>query len=198
VPSATEEKQIVVNGMSASHRNSPFANSGIVVELRPEDLTEYAQYGELCGLRFQEDLERLAFNNNGGGLQTAPAQRLADFAKGKLSNSLPDCSYLPGIISSPLHFWLPERIGKRLQEGFKAFDRKMHGYLSNEAVVVGVESRSSSPIRIPRNIDTYEHPQIRGLYPAGEGSGYAGGITSSAMDGENCAEAIARKLKVEN
>ena len=194
VPSATEEKQIVVNGMSASHRNSPFANSGIVVELRPEDLTEYAQYGELCGLRFQEDLERLAFNNNGGGLQTAPAQRLADFVKGKLSNSLPDCSYLPGLISSPLHFWLPERIGHRLREGFKGFDRKMRGYLTNEAVVVGVESRSSSPIRIPRNLETYEHPQISGLYPAGEGSGYAGGITSSAMDGENCAEAIARKL----
>ena len=194
VPSATEEKQIVVNGMSASHRNSPFANSGIVVELRPEDLTEYAQYGELCGLRFQEDLERLAFNNNGGGLQTATAQRLADFVKGKLSNNLPDCSYLPGLISSPLHFWLPERIGHRLREGFKGFDRKMRGYLTNEAVVVGVESRSSSPIRIPRNLETYEHPQISGLYPAGEGSGYAGGITSSAMDGENCAEAIARKL----
>lgn len=194
VPSATSDKQIVVNGMSASHRNSPFANSGIVVELRPEDLAEYSKYGELCGLQFQEDLEHLAFTNNGGGLQTAPAQRLSDFVNGRLSYDLPDCSYLPGIISSPLHFWLPERISHRLQEGFRAFGRKMHGYLTNEAVILGVESRTSSPIRIPRDPETLEHISISGLYPAGEGSGYAGGITSSAMDGENCADQIARKI----
>lgn len=194
VPSATEPQQIVVNGMSASHRNSPFANSGIVVELRPEDLTEYAHYGELCGLHFQMDLERMAFENNGGGLQTAPAQRLADFVAGRASNSLPKCSYLPGVNASPLHEWLPERIGRRLQEGFRAFDRKMHGFLTNEAVIVGIESRSSSPVRIPRDANTYEHLQLHGLYPAGEGSGYAGGITSSAMDGERCAEKIAAKL----
>ncbi len=197
VPSATGEKQIVVNGMSASHRSSPFANSGIVVELHPEDLTEYAEHGELCGLQFQEDLERLAYTNNGGGLQTAPAQRLADFVRGRLSPTLPESSYLPGLISSPLHFWLPERIGKRLREGFAAFDRKMRGFVTNEAVAVGVESRSSSPVRIPRDAESMEHVQVSGLYPCGEGSGYAGGITSSAMDGEKCAEAIARKYGVE-
>ncbi|HRS68218.1 MAG TPA: NAD(P)/FAD-dependent oxidoreductase [Paludibacteraceae bacterium] len=193
VPSATADQQIVVNGMSASHRNSPFANSGMVVEIRSEDLTEYAQFGELCGLRFQEDLERLAWEHNGGGLQTAPAQRLKDFVNGRLSTDLPPCSYLPGIVSSPLHEWLPPRIGKRLQEGFKAFDQKMRGFLTNDAVIVGVESRSSSPIRIPRNAETLEHIEIKGLYPCGEGSGYAGGITSSAMDGELCAEKIAEK-----
>lgn len=194
VPSATAPNQIVVNGMSASRRNSPFANSGIVVELHPEDLTEYEQYGELCGLMFQEELERMAFNNNGGGLQTAPAQRLNDFVRGKLSFDLPQCSYLPGVISSPLHFWLPQRIGRRLQEGFKAFDKKMHGFLTNEAIIVGVESRSSSPIRIPRDPETMQHITIRGLYPSGEGSGYAGGITSSAMDGENCANKISQLI----
>ena len=193
VPSATGEKQIVVNGMSASHRNSPYANSGIVVELHPEDLSEYSEYGELCGLQFQEELERLAYTNNGGGVQTAPAQRLADFVRGRLSPTLPDCSYLPGVISSPLHFWLPERIGKRLREGFAAFDKKMRGFVTNEAIAVGVESRSSSPVRIPRDTESMEHVQISGLYPCGEGSGYAGGITSSAMDGENCAIMIARK-----
>jgi len=194
VPSATADQQIVVNGMSASHRSSPFANSGMVVEIRPEDLTEYTQFGELCGLRFQEDLERLAWEHNGGGLQTAPAQRLKDFVNGRLSADLPPCSYLPGIVSSPLHEWLPPRIGKRLQEGFKAFDQKMRGFLTNDAVIVGVESRSSSPIRIPRDAVTLEHIEIKGLYPCGEGSGYAGGITSSAMDGELCAEKIAEKI----
>ena len=194
VPSATAPQQIVVNGMSASHRNSPFANSGIVVELHPEDLIEYARYGDLCGLHFQMDLERLAYECHGSGLQTAPAQRLADFVGNRTSGSLPKCSYLPGIVSSPLHQWLPPRIGKRLQAGFKGFDRKMHGFLTNEAVIVGVESRSSSPVRIPRDADTLEHVQLRGLYPAGEGSGYAGGITSSAMDGERCAEMIASKV----
>ncbi len=196
VPSATGPEQIVVNGMSASHRNSPFANSGIVVEIRPEDLPDYAQYGPLCGLEYQCDLERMAYNNNGGKGQTAPAQRLYDFVKGRLSNSLPDSSYLPGLISSPLHFWLPEHIGPRLQEGFKAFDRKMRGFLTNEAVIVGVESRTSSPVRIPRNPETLEHITIQGLYPAGEGSGYSGGITSSAIDGENCADRIAQQLGI--
>lgn len=194
VPSATEENQVVVNGMSSSNRNSPYANSGIVVEIHPEDLPEYAQYGSLCGLKFQEDLERMAFNNNGGGFQCAPAQRLADFVRGQVSYDLPPCSYLPGVISSPLHFWLPEIIGHRLREGFKAFDRKMRGFITDNAVVVGVESRSSSPIRIPRDPDTLQHIQIEGLYPAGEGSGYAGGITSSAMDGENCANQIAKNF----
>lgn len=196
VPSATSEHQIVVNGMSASHRNSPFANSGIVVEIHSEDLPEYAKYGELCGLRFQEEIEQLAFTNNGGKFQTAPGQRLVDFVKNRVSFDLPECSYLPGTISSPLHFWLPKHIGFRLQEGFKAFDKKMHGFLTNDAMILGVESRSSSPIRIPRNNDTLEHIKIAGLYPVGEGSGYAGGITSSAMDGENCAEKIAEKYHI--
>lgn len=194
VPSATADQQIVVNGMSASHRNSPFANSGIVVEIRPEDLTEYTHFGELCGLRFQEDLERLAWENNGGGLQTAPAQRLKDFVNGRKSTDLPACSYLPGIVSSSMHEWLPPHIGKRLQEAFKVFDQKMRGFLTNDAVIVGVESRSSSPIRIPRDAETLEHIEIKGLYPCGEGSGYAGGITSSAIDGELCAEKIAEKI----
>ncbi len=195
VPASTEKGELVVNGMSASKRNSPYANSGIVVEIRPEDLPDsYQEFGALAGLRFQQDVERLAFTNNGGQEQKAPAQRLRDFVQGKLSADLPECSYLPGIISSPMHFWLPEIIGKRLQEGFKHFDRKMKGFVTNDAVVVGVESRSSSPVRIPRNAETYEHIQIDGLYPCGEGAGYAGGITSSAMDGEICAEKVVEKL----
>ena len=194
VPASTSDNEIVVNGMSASKRNSQFANSGIVVEIRPEDLSDWKEHGVLAGLRFQEYVEHMAFNNNGGLGQTAPAQRLADFVKGTLSPELPECSYLPGIISSPLHFWLPDMIGKRLREGFKHFDRKMKGFVTNQAVVVGVESRSSSPVRIPRNPETLQHIQIKGLYPCGEGAGYAGGITSSAMDGENCAEKVAIQL----
>jgi uncharacterized FAD-dependent dehydrogenase len=195
VPASTESGAIVVNGMSAAARNSRFANSGIVVEIRPEDLVDYHSYGELCGLEFQKQLEQTAFYNNGGGLQTAPAQRLTDFVSGKLSNTLPQCSYLPGVVSSPMHFWLPEIIGSRLRKGFRSFDRYMRGFLSSEAIVVGVESRSSSPIRISRKIDTCEHVQIKRLFPCGEGSGYAGGITSSAMDGELIAEKIVEVLK---
>jgi uncharacterized FAD-dependent dehydrogenase len=193
VPAGNGLNEIVVNGMSASQRNSPFANSGIVVEIRPEDIpTEFQKYGVLAGLKFQQYVENLAYKNNGGLGQVAPAQRLGDFVKGKLSADLPECSYLPGLISSPLHFWLPEMISTRLREGFKKFDRKMHGYLTNDAVVVGVESRSSSAVRIPRDPETGQHPVIKGLFPAGEGSGYSGGITSSAIDGENAA------LKVSN
>ncbi|MDR1679179.1 MAG: FAD-binding protein [Prevotellaceae bacterium] len=192
VPASTAVGEVVVNGMSSSQRNSPYANSGIVVEIRPEDLEEeWQQYGALAGLRFQQYVEQLAFRNNGGQGLKAPAQRLGDFVYGRLSSDLPECSYLPGLISSPLHFWLPEIIGKRLREGFRAFDRKMHGFVSNEAVVVGVESRSSSPVRIPRDADTGQHIRIRGLFPCGEGAGYAGGITSSAMDGEKTAEKVA-------
>ena len=195
VPSASAENEIVVNGMSASQRNSPFANSGIVVEIRPEDLAEWnEQYGVMGGLKFRQHLEHLAFINNGGKGQKAPAQRVGDFVQGKLSASLPECSYLPGVISSPLHFWLPEIISRRLREGFKQFDRKMRGFLTNEALVIGVESRSSSPLRIPRNKDSLQHIEIKGLYPCGEGAGYAGGITSSAMDGQNCAEKTADYL----
>ena len=190
VPSATAEKQIVVNGMSSSLRNSPFANSGIVVEIHPDDLGDYQQFGELAGMYLQQNLENLAFANNGGKLQTAPAQRLTDFVKNKLSADLPECSYLPKIISSPLHFWLPENVGKRLQEGFLQFDRKIKGFLTNEAVVVGVETRTSSPVRILRDEISLQHVQIEGLYPCGEGSGYSGGITSSAVDGARVAEKV--------
>jgi uncharacterized protein len=193
VPAGTGTKEIVVNGMSASKRNSPFANSGIVVEIQPSDIPEeFLKYGNLAGLRFQQYVENLAYINNGGKGQTAPAQRLLDFVKGKVSADLPECSYMPGLISSPLHFWLPQFISDRLREAFKKFDRKMNGYLTNDAVVVGVESRSSSAVRIPRDMETGQHPQIAGLFPAGEGSGYSGGITSSAIDGENAALAVAK------
>jgi len=195
VPAGSGLNEIVVNGMSASQRNSPFANSGIVVEIRPEDIpAEFQEYGVLAGLKFQQYVENLAYKNNGGLGQVAPAQRLGDFVKGRLSADLPECSYLPGLISSPMHFWLPEHISSRLREGFKKFDRKMRGYLTNEAVVVGVESRSSSAVRIPRDAVTGQHPVIKGLFPAGEGSGYSGGITSSAIDGENAAVAVVKSL----
>ena len=196
VPSATAEEQVVVNGMSSSLRNSPFANSGIVVEIQSEDLDDYQQFGDLAGMYFQQDLEKLAFTNNGGKFQTAPAQRLTDFVKNKLSADLPQCSYLPQIISSPMHFWLPEIIGQRLQEGFLQFDRKIKGFLTNEAVVVGVETRTSSPVRILRDVITLQHIQIEGLFPCGEGSGYSGGITSSAVDGARAAEAVELIFKV--
>lgn len=188
VPAGSGERQVVVNGMSVSKRNSPYANSGIVVEIRPEDIpAEFQAYGDLAGLKFQQHVENLAYLNNGGQGAVAPAQRLRDFVDGRLSSDLPPCSYLPGLISSPLHFWLPEFISSRLREGFRKFDRKMRGYLTNEAVVVGVESRSSSAVRIPRDPESGQHPAVRGLFPAGEGAGYSGGITSSAVDGQNMA-----------
>jgi uncharacterized FAD-dependent dehydrogenase len=189
VPAVTNSNEIVVNGMSPSLRNSKFANSGMVVELKEEDFPGSNKYGPLAGLKFQEYLENNAFLNGGSGL-IAPAQKLNDFVKGKLSASLPETSYHPGIISSPLHFWLPEIIGKRLQEGFKIFGKKMNGFLTNEALLLGVESRTSSPVRIPRDNLTLQHPKIKNLYPCGEGAGYSGGIVSSAIDGERCAEMI--------
>ncbi len=198
VPATTGDKEIVVNGMSNSSRSSSYANSGILVEIRPEDLPDYTpeHTNPLIGLDFQKRVEQLAYVNN-GHLQNekslkAPAQRLDDFVTNRLSNSLPHCSYLPGVESSPLHEWLPKAISSRLQEGFKQFDKKMHGFLTNEALIVGVESRSSSPVRIPRDKDTLQHVEVKGLYPCGEGAGYSGGITSSAIDGERCAEAAAR------
>ena len=194
VPSATSQEEIVVNGMSPSERNSPYANSGIVVEVRPEDLQKYSEYKELAGIEFQKYLEREAWKN-GGHSQRAPAQRLADFVAGTASGSLPKVSYFPGVSSSPLHSWLPGTIGKKLRGGFRLFGSLMKGYLTNEAVVVAVESRTSSPVRIPRDPITLEHVKITGLYPCGEGSGYAGGIVSSAVDGMRAAEAIAAKIK---
>ena len=194
VPSATSQEELVVNGMSPSNRNSPYANSGIVVEIRPEDLGKYSAAGVLAGIEFQKELERDACIN-GGSTQRAPAQRLADFVAGKASVSLPRVSYFPGVTASSLHEWLPQEIGKRLMEGFSLFGKLMTGYLTNEAVILGVESRTSSPVRIPRDPEKLNHIRISGLYPCGEGSGYSGGIVSSAVDGTNAAEAVARYLK---
>lgn len=187
VPAMTDDNQMVVNGMSPSRRDSPFANSGIVVEVHPGDIGEYQNQGVLGGLEFQKELERLAFVNGGNGIE-APAQGLADFVAGKLSFDLPECSYVPGTVASPMHFWMPEYIGKRLQQGFAYFGKRARGFVTNEALIVGVESRTSSPVRIPRDKQTLQHVQIEGLYPCGEGAGYAGGIASSAIDGERCAE----------
>ena len=188
VPAATANGEVVVNGMSPSKRNNLFANSGIVVEINSEkDLHKYEQFGPLKGLEYQKDLEKLAFTA-GGRTQTAPAQRLTDFVEGKLSNALNPCSYQPGLKSAPLHSLLPKLIGSRLRKGFEAFGKKMNGYYTSEANVVGVESRTSSPVCIPRT-DTLQHPEVSGLFPCGEGGGYAGGIVSAAMDGERCAEA---------
>jgi uncharacterized protein len=191
VPSATSQEEVVVNGMSPSGRNSPYANSGIVVEIKPEDLEKYSSFGELSGIEFQKEIEREAWKN-GGHTQRAPAQRLADFVAGDNSASLPKVSYFPGVTSSPLHSWLPKSIGRRLRDGFRLFGHVMNGYLTNEAVVLGVESRTSSPVRIPRDPEKLHHIKISGLYPCGEGSGYAGGIVSSAVDGMRAAEAIAK------
>jgi len=188
VPAGSEAGSCVVNGMSASHRNSPYANSGMVVQINPEDIP-----GDdpLRGLAFQEELERLAFEHGGPQAQ-APAQRLKDFVEGKPSKDLPACSYLPGIVSSRLDQWLPAHIGKRLQQGFRDFDKKYPGFLTNDAVIVGVESRSSSAVRIPRDPETLQSVSTPLLYPCGEGAGYAGGITSSALDGINAALKIAK------
>ena len=210
VPAGSALNSCVVNGMSASHRNSPFANSGMVVEIRPEDLlhyplaqrplpispqgVQYPQADPLAGLRFQQELELLAFEH-GGELSMAPAQRLRDFVEGKTSKTLPACSYLPGMVSSRLDQWLPEHIGKRLQQGFRDFDRKYRGFLTNEAVILGVESRSSSAVRMPRDPETLQSISTPHLYPCGEGAGYAGGITSSALDGINVALKIVEANK---
>lgn len=189
VPAATSPGELVVNGMSPSMRNSRFANSGMVVEIRLEDMELFKDYGVMAGLKYQEYFETMAFNNGGIG-QIAPAQCLEDFVKGKLSEFLPETSYHPGIVSSPMHMWLPENIGYRLQKAIKVFNKKMPGYITNEAVVIGAESRTSSPLRIPRDKDSMEHIKIKNLFPAGEGAGYAGGIVSAAVDGLRIAEAV--------
>jgi uncharacterized FAD-dependent dehydrogenase len=192
VPAATANEEVVVNGMSPSKRNSVFANSGIVVEINAEqDLRKYEKFGVLKGLEFQKDLEKLAWVA-GGKTQTAPAQRLTDFVEGNLSTNLNPTSYQPGLKSAPLHSILPKQIGGRLRKGFEEFGKKMHGYYTSQANVIGVESRTSSPINIPRN-EHLEHPEIKGLFPCGEGGGYAGGIVSAAMDGERCAESAIKK-----
>ena len=199
-PCATAPGEVVTNGWSPSKRNNPFANSGIVVTIEPEDYKKFADQGPLAGLRYQQELEKMAYlsgrqaENASDNSQTAPAQRLQDFVNNKLSSTLPDVSYQPGIKSAPLHELLPQEIGKRLQLGFVEFGKKMRGYLSNDAIIVGVESRTSSPVRIPRDVNSLQHPQIKGLYPCGEGAGYAGGIVSAAIDGQKCANAIAGRF----
>ena len=192
IPAATGPEQIVVNGMSPASRGTQWSNSGMVVEVRPDDVE-----GDdvLRVLRFQEQLERECWQQ-GNHKQTAPAQRMADFVNNRLSFDLPKSSYAPGLISSPLHFWLPASVAGRLKEGFKTFGRQAHGFLTNEAVMIGVETRTSSPIRIVRDRDTLQHVRIRGLFPCGEGAGYAGGIVSAGVDGERCAEMCAAYLKI--
>lgn len=191
-PCATAAGEVVTNGWSPSKRNNPYSNSGVVVAIDLPDLHFNKQYGALAGLRFQQELEQMAFHA-GGGTQTAPAQRMVDFVNGKLSSTLPETSYQPGIVSAPLHELLPPHIGQRLQGAFQALSKKMKPYFTNEAVLHGVESRTSSPVRIPRDAVTLEHPEIRGLYPCAEGAGFAGGIVSAAIDGQKCAEAIIAK-----
>jgi uncharacterized FAD-dependent dehydrogenase len=180
--------------MSPSGRNSPYANSGIVVEIRVEDLKKYNRFEEMAGLEFQKELEYKAWLN-GGRTQMAPAQRLVDFINRVESGSLPAASYFPGITSSPMHEWIPESIVTRLMEGFRLFGSTMKGFLTNEAVILGVESRTSSPLRMPRDRGTMQHITFSGLYPCGEGSGYSGGIISSAVDGMKAAEAISAKIR---
>ncbi|MCT4614353.1 MAG: FAD-binding protein [Marinifilaceae bacterium] len=197
VPASTNYKQQVVNGMSSSERNTQFANSGIAVEIYPSDLGSYSKYGALAGLEFQADFERMAYEKAGGDFK-APAQRMLDFVNSQTSENLPACSYQPEIVSSDMHNWMPSIISKSLQLAFKNFAKKSNKFLTNEAVIVGVESRTSSPVRIPRNRETYQHIKIEGLYPCGEGAGYAGGIVSAAMDGENCAIAIADRINKAN
>ena len=194
IPAATDKQQIVVNGMSPSNRGGQWSNSGMVVEIRPEDIPPLSS--PLKVMAFQEQLEQNCWQQ-GNMRQTAPAQRMADFVNNRLSYDLPKSSYAPGLISSPLHFWMPKMIAKRLQEGFKIFGKQAHGFLTNEAVMIGVETRTSSPVRIIRHTDTLMHVRIQGLFPCGEGAGYAGGIVSAGVDGERCAEMCAEYLKNE-
>ncbi len=191
IPAATDSDEVVVNGMSLSRRDSPYANSGIVVSVEPDDLAPYQEHGALAGVVFQKELEHMSFQA-GGGQQRAPAQRVTDFLEGRLSSDLPPCSYHPGLTSVRLHQLVPDFLVQRVQEGVRKFEHKMRGYVTKEAVVVGVESRTSTPTRIPRDPHTLEHPVIPGLYPCGEGAGYAGGIVSAAMDGIRVAEAYGR------
>ena len=223
VPAASGPEQVVVNGMSPSNRGSRWSNSGMVVEVQPEDLISgewRVENGELAAQRneqllalnpslnnsqlstlnsqllplyFQEEQERQCWLQ-GGRRQTAPAQRMLDFTRKKLSYDLPESSYSPGLVSSPLHFWMPDFISKRLSLGFQQFGRSSHGFLTNEAVMIGVETRTSSPVRIVRDKETLQHVTVRGLFPCGEGAGYAGGIVSAGVDGERCAEAVANYI----
>ncbi len=197
VPAATAPGEIVVNGMSMSRRDSAFANSGVVVSVELEDLKAYHQQGVFAALEFQKSVEKKVFEA-GDGTQKAPAQRMVDFVKSRVSTSLPSASYIPGLFSAPVHELLPEWIFQRLKKGVQLFEKKMRGYYTNEAVVIPTESRTSSPIRIPRNKVTFMHEEVKGLFPAGEGAGYAGGIISAAMDGQNVSKAISSYLSTQH
>ena len=223
VPAPSGPEQGVVTGMSPANRGSRWSNSGMVVEIQPEDFINEELRMESGELAAQQNEQLLALNPSlsnsqlwmfntvllplhcmevldllcwlqGGRRQTAPAQRMLDFTRKKLSYDLPESSYSPGLISSPLHFWMPEFISKRLSLGFQQFGRSSHGFLTNEAVMIGVETRTSSPVRIIRDKETLQHVTVRGLFPCGEGAGYAGGIVSAGVDGERCAEAVANYL----
>lgn len=210
IPAATGPEQIVTNGMSPANRGTKWSNSGMVVEIRPEDVsgegeckvdgvndttaTAETANSDLAVMRFQEALERMTWIQ-GNRRQTAPAQRMTDFVNNRLSYDLPKSSYAPGLISSPLHFWMPQFISKRLQEAFKVFGKHHHGFLTNEAVLIASETRTSSPVRVLRNSDNLMHVRVRGLFPCGEGAGYAGGIVSAGIDGERCAEMCAEYLE---
>ena len=192
VPAATSPGELVVNGMSPSRRDSKFANSGMVVSVELEDLPQYQKYGPLAAMHFQAEVEKRAWEL-GGKNQVAPAQRMVDFVNKKVSGSLLDTSYQPGLEAVEMREVLPDFIAARLAMAFEAFGQKMKGYYTNEAQLIGVESRTSSPVRIPRDKESFEHPQIKRLYPCGEGAGYAGGIVSAAMDGERCAERLVER-----
>ena len=192
-PCATSPGEIVTNGWSPSKRNNPYANSGMVVQVGPEDWEPLGFKGPLGGLRFQESVEHACWVA-AGQTQAAPGQRLADFVAGRSSTDLPATSYLPGVVPVRLDHLLPTVVARSLQEGFRAFDRKMRGFVHRDAVVLGPESRTSSPVRIPRDPDTLQHPGLRRFYPTGEGGGYAGGILSAAMDGRKAARAVASSL----
>jgi uncharacterized FAD-dependent dehydrogenase len=192
-PAATDLNEIVVNGWSPSKRNNPYANSGIVVSVEEKNIQSFKKYGPLAAMNFQKSVEEKAFEEGGGKLM-APAQRMVDFSDNRISSSLPDCSYLPGIHSSDLKNVLPSFVHQSLQIAFREFGKKMKGYFTNDAVVVATESRTSSPVRIPRNNDSLQHLHIKNLYPCGEGAGYAGGIVSAAMDGEKVASQIAKTI----
>ena len=193
-PCATNNDEVVTNGWSPSKRNNEFANSGIVVPVYPEDAIEFKEFGPLAGLKFRSSIEHKAWKL-GGKNQSAPAQRLVDFMKNKKSADLPNCSYTPGIVSVNLRDVLPNFIINSLQRSFKLWAKKMPQFLHKDAVLVGVETRTSSPVRIPRDNESLEHTHLKGLYTCGEGAGYAGGIISAAIDGERCAEAISLKVK---
>ena len=216
IPAATGPEQLVVNGMSPSNRGTAWSNSGMVVETHPEDVAQFVKehqsvieqqemkaqenaslftpHSSLQMMYFQEIVEKQCWQQ-GNMKQTAPAQRMADFVNNRLSYDLPKSSYAPGLISSPLHFWMPSFVSKRLQEGFKTFGKNAHGFLTNEATLIAMETRTSSPVRIVRDRETLQHVRIQGLFPCGEGAGYAGGIVSAGVDGESCAEMCAADLK---